>query len=45
MTGTRLAVGDPAPHVELPDTDGAVAALDPAAHRASVVVFPANGSP
>jgi peroxiredoxin len=45
MTGTRLSVGDPAPHVELPDVEGGVVALDPGAHPASVVVFTANGCP
>jgi peroxiredoxin len=45
MTGTRLAVGDPAPPFELPDTDGVPVALEPARHAASVVVFTANGCP
>ena len=45
MTGTRLSVGDPAPHLELPDLEGRVVALDPGAHPASVVVFTANGCP
>jgi peroxiredoxin len=45
MTGTRLSVGDPAPHLELPDVEGRVVALDPGAHPASVVVFTANGCP
>lgn len=45
MTGTRLAVGDPAPRVALPDTAGQVVAHDPAASAASVVVFTANGCP
>ena len=42
---TRLAVGDPAPPLALPDPDGAVVRLDPAASAASVVVFTANGCP
>ncbi|PWW24406.1 peroxiredoxin [Geodermatophilus normandii] len=42
---TRLTVGDPAPPLALPDTDGVVVRLDPAAHAASVVVFTANGCP
>ena len=43
MTAPRPAVGDPAPVLRLPATDGEVVALDPAAHAASVVVFTANG--
>ena len=42
---TRLSVGDPAPLFALPDTDGALVALEPAAHAASVVVFTSNGCP
>ena len=45
MTTPRLTVGDTAPPVELPDTDGSLVLLDPAAHRASVVVFTSNGCP
>ena len=45
MTAARLGVGDPAPHLELPDTAGDVVALNPAAHAATVVVFTANGCP
>jgi peroxiredoxin len=42
---TRPTVGDPAPPLTLPDPDGVVVRLDPAAHAASVVVFTANGCP
>ncbi|MGY1602234.1 redoxin domain-containing protein [Geodermatophilus sp. SYSU D00815] len=42
---TRLAVGDPAPPLALPDPDGAVHRLEPGAHAATVVVFTANGCP
>ncbi|MGY1615394.1 redoxin family protein [Geodermatophilus sp. SYSU D00691] len=42
---TRLAVGDPAPPLALPDPDGTVHRLDPGAHAATVVVFTANGCP
>jgi peroxiredoxin len=42
---TRLTIGDPAPLFQLPDTDGAVHALDPAGAAATVVVFTANGCP
>lgn len=45
MTAPRLTVGDHAPPIDLPDTDGAPVRLDPAAHAASVVVFTANGCP
>jgi peroxiredoxin len=45
MTAPRLAVGDPAPPVELPDVEGRTVTLDPAVHAASVVVFTANGCP
>ena len=42
---TRLTVGDPAPLFELADPEGALVALDPAAHAATVVVFTSNGCP
>ena len=42
---TRLTVGDAAPLFELPDPDGALIRLDPAAAAATVVVFTANGCP
>ena len=45
MTLPRLAVGDPAPLFELPDTEGTAHRLEPGAHAASVVVFTANGCP
>jgi peroxiredoxin len=45
MTASRLTVGDAAPPVELPDTDGSLVLLDPTAYRASVVVFTSNGCP
>ncbi|HEU4347660.1 MAG TPA: thioredoxin family protein [Actinoplanes sp.] len=45
MSAHRLTVGDPAPALELPDTDGTVVRLNPAEHPASVVVFTANGCP
>lgn len=41
----RLAVGDPAPLFELPDTDGALVRLEPGRSAATVVVFTANGCP
>lgn len=41
----RLAVGDRAPLFALPDTEGTVVRLDPAAAPATVVVFTANGCP
>lgn len=45
MSALRLAVGDPAPLFELPDTDGTPVAFEPARSAASVVVFTANGCP
>jgi peroxiredoxin len=45
MTAPRLAVGDPAPRIALPDVEGRTVTLDPAAHAASVVVFTANACP
>jgi peroxiredoxin len=45
MTATRPTAGDPAPLFELPDTDGTVVRLDPAASAATVVVFTSNGCP
>ena len=45
MSESRLTVGDPAPPLELPDTDGVPVTLEPARHAASVVVFTANGCP
>jgi peroxiredoxin len=45
MTGTRLTVGDPAPHFELPDPDGNVVRLEPARSAASAVIFTANSCP
>jgi peroxiredoxin len=42
---TRLAVGDPAPVFELPDTDGRRVELTPVAAPATVLVFTANGCP
>ena len=41
----RLGAGDRAPLFALPDTDGEVVRLDPAAAAATVVVFTANGCP
>ena len=41
----RLTVGDFAPRFELPDTEGAVARLEPEQHAATVVVFTANSCP
>lgn len=41
----RLAVGDPAPVFELPDTVGEPIRFDPGAHAATVLVFTANGCP
>jgi peroxiredoxin len=40
-----LTIGDVAPPVDLPDTEGQQVRLDPRAHAASVVVFTANGCP
>lgn len=45
MTAHRLTVGDQAPPIDLPDTDGAGVRLEPRRYRASVVVFTANGCP
>jgi peroxiredoxin len=45
MTAPRLTVGDLAPPVELPDTEGTPVRLDPAAGGASVLVFTSNGCP
>ncbi|MGY1849298.1 thioredoxin family protein [Blastococcus sp. SYSU DS1021] len=42
---SRLTVGDTAPPIALPGTDGATVRLDPANHAATVVVFTANGCP
>jgi peroxiredoxin len=41
----RLAVGDAAPSLELPDTDGRLVRLAPHDAPATVVVFTANGCP
>src|SRR4051794_26821678 len=42
---TRLGVGDPAPLLVLTDIHGATVTVDPAEHRATVVVFTSNGCP
>jgi peroxiredoxin len=42
---TRLTVGDTAPLFELPDPEGSLVRLDPAAAAATVVVFTSNGCP
>ncbi|RFU18814.1 thioredoxin family protein [Geodermatophilus marinus] len=42
---SRLTVGDTAPPLALPGTDGAIVRLDAAGHDATVVVFTANGCP
>jgi peroxiredoxin len=44
-TGTRLAVGERAPHVALPEPGGVEVRLEPDQHAASVVVFTAGGCP
>jgi peroxiredoxin len=44
MTASRLTVGNAAPPVQLPDTDGSLVLL-PTARPASVVVFTSNGCP
>ena len=42
---SRLAVGDTAPELTLDDHAGHPVTVDPAAHRATVVVFTSNGCP
>jgi peroxiredoxin len=42
---TRLGVGDLAPALVLTDLHGQQVTVDPAAHRATVVVFTSNGCP
>src|SRR4051812_31196892 len=42
---TRLGVGDLAPALALTDVRGERVTVDPAGHRATVVVFTSNGCP